>query len=180
MRTVDIRKVISYGFENYQSVGRIARNVHIIYTGLRLGSKGLASVNPTTVYVDVVFSVLEAINEYYQYRKAKEITKQLEIELYVKLEELKYLKAAYEEKLKTQKLQYETCLTQLEEEIQKEKDKMDLLKKLYQESEKHLEWAKNILIEIRRTYVYDDKIREIEKIYVEALRKRIELTYSII
>lgn len=177
MKTVDISKALNTGFRAYKDARKVATNIKILYLGARFGSKGIAHINPAAVCVDAVFSLLDALESYLNYRKAKEITAQLEIELKTMKEELKYLKKTLEESLKTKKLEYEEYLAQVEEKIKEQKEEREVLYSIYKKTGEHLEMIKNLLIEHKRNYLSDEKLRDLENKYLETLQKRLELAY---
>lgn len=180
MKTVDIKKFVHLAVENPQDIQRVGRNVKIIYQFIRYGKKALTKVNPTLVYIDAVISVTDAFVQYFTYRKAVEVTKQLQIKLETRKIELANLKAQYEEMLKTEQVEINTHIHLIQEKISSDRDRFELLKKIYDQTGEHLEMIKNQLFNLKRNYMSDDEIRKLEKKYLEAIHARLNITNIII
>ncbi|HOV91205.1 MAG TPA: hypothetical protein PKW07_10915 [Syntrophorhabdaceae bacterium] len=180
MRTISIKKSVQWVMDNQDSIKRVGRNVRVIFNVTRYGSKALSKINPVTVYLDAVVSVSEAITAYFNYRKAVERTKQLALELEACMTEFLNLKAEYEERLKTEKTKLDIHTQMIKAEIDIRMENHDVLKHIYEQSGRYLEFIQRIIAEQKRNYMYEDELRNLEKKYVEAIHARIEITMRIL
>lgn len=180
MKTISIRKSAQWAMDNQDSIRRVARNVKVIYSVTRYGSRALTKINPVTVYFDAILSVFEAATAYANYRRAVEQTKQLALELETCQKEFENLKAQYEELLETERVKIERHIKKIKAEIDVQRERQSAFKMVYEQTGKHLEMIKRLIIEQRKNYMYDDDIRDLEKKYVEAIHVRMEIAIQII
>lgn len=90
------------------------------------------------------------------------------------------MKAQYEEMLKTEQVEINTHIHLIQEKISSDRDRFELLKKIYDQTGEHLEMIKNQLFNLKRNYMSDDEIRKLEKKYLEAIHARLNITNIII
>lgn len=175
MEPIDI-----YNSFNKSKARRIGRNARIIYNVSKFGRKGL-KVNPATVYFDAVISVGEALVSFYQYQQAKEITKQLQIELDT-------LKHEILNKQKEFEAIENTFNIELNAEVELNKKKLENIKEkwtnhykpIYEHSKKYLFRIKNKLDIIRNEYPDSEQLQQIEIKYKEAIEAYLNATLFII
>lgn len=175
MEPIDI-----YNSFDKNTAQRIGRNAKIIYNISKYGRKGL-KVNPATVYLDAVISVGEAVVAFYQYQQAKEITKQLNIELDT-------LKHQYSNKQKEFKEIESRLRIDLNLKVELNKKELEQIRKkwtttfkaVYDYSQKYLYSVKNRLVNIRNEYPNSERIQSLELKYKEAIESHISASLFII
>jgi len=176
MESIDI-----YNSFEFNQVKRVGRNAKLIYNFAKFGRKGISKINPTTVYIDAVISVGESIVSFYQYQKAKEITKQLTIDLNKIKHEFENKKKEFKEREYTIKQNAKANIKLTQKELEDAKEKWGtILKTVYEHSKKYLYDCKARLENIRTEYPASDRIKEIEKKYKDATEAYINATLSII
>jgi len=180
MKTVNLQRIVEPTSSDYSRVMRVSRNVRLIYGITRFGSKAFTKVNPAMVYIDAFLSVVDAVDSYFTYKKAVEQTKQLTLQLEAYESELEALKIQLNKIYETEKQSLELHKEQIERKIEIQKEEDELMKKLYDQSGKHLELIGNLLQEIKKHYLSDEQLREIENKYYEALHARLEITIKIL
>lgn len=180
MKTVFIHEFAKTVYENRARTERTIRSIRVVYSIIRYGSKAASKVNPLTLAIDAIISVLDAFRSYIAYRKAREVTKQLEYELKAAEETFIAKKAEFEELFQTEKLKIDLHIEEIRQKILKDEEKMKLLQKIYDESGEHLKIISKILKEHKRTYLGDERLRELEQKYIEAVHARMTITITII
>lgn len=180
MRTIQIQEFARNIYENKTRAERIYRGLRITYTLIKYGSKAAAKVNPYTLAIEAIISVLDAFRSYIGYRKAQEVTKQLEHTLKAAQEEYMALQAELEEKFKTEKQHINYQIELMREKILKDQEKMKALKKIYDESGEYLKTISKIIKEHKRTYYDDEQLRNLEQKYIEAVHARMSITLTLI
>lgn len=180
MKTVSIHEFAKTVYENRGRTERTIRSIRVVYSIIRYGSKAASKVNPLTLAIDALISVLDAFRSYIAYRKAKEVTKQLEYELKAAAEIFIAKKAEFEELFQTEKLQIDLEIEKIRKKILKDEEKMNILKKIYDESGEHLRVISKIIKEHKRTYLDDEKLRALEQKYIEAVHARMTITLTVI
>jgi hypothetical protein len=159
---------------------RIGRNAKIIYKVAKFGRKGLKA-NPATVYVDAVISVGEAVVAFYQYQQAKEITKQLKVEL-------KTLRHQISNKQKEFEAIENTLNIDLTSKVELNKKELDNIKEkwtthykpIYEYSKKYLFRIKKKLEIIRKEYPDSEQLQQLEIKFKEAIESHISASLFII
>lgn len=180
MKTVNLFDIADRsGFEKGKA-SRVTRNAEILYKFARHGSKGISKVNPVMIYSDAVISVVDAIVSFNGYQRAKEVTKQLEIELIC-------IKNEYENIKKQCQIIFDNCKIEqqmknllINEELKKNREEFNNIKQIFEKSGQHLEFIKKIVEETRRNFANNDKVREMENKYWAALSARIDASLIII
>ncbi len=180
MKTISIKKSAMWAMENRDSIMRVARNVKVIYSVARLGSRVVTKINLATVYFDAVISVFDAVDKYFDYKRAVEKTKQLQLELSAYKREFENLKAQYEEMLQTEAYMIDMHQKEMDERIKVQREDQKVLKMIYEQTGIHLEMIKTLILDARKNYMYDDEMRSLEKKYHEAIHARMEITLQII
>ncbi len=176
MKPIDI-----YNSFELDQAKRIGRNAKLIYNVVKFGRKGISKVNPTTVYIDAVISVGESIVSFYQYQKAKEITKQLRIDLDRIKHEFENKKKELEKREYAIKQDVESNIKLTQKELENAKEKWKtILKPVYEHSKKYLYNCKARLEIIKTEYPASERVQKIEKKYKEAVEAYISATLSII
>ncbi len=160
---------------------KIGRNAKIIYNFAKYGSKGLTKINPATVYIDAVISVGEAVVSFYQYQNAKEITKQLIMDLDKIKHEFSNKKIEVGVIEKTLKRENKASIELKQKELGDARGNWNTtLKPIYEHSKNYLYKLKENFETIRKEYPSSDRIKDIEKKYKEALEANISATLFII
>lgn len=135
----------------YQSFAEhLFEDKHVRKYGMMLvkhGFKGAAKrVNPVAIYVDAALSVITAFNAYFDYARAREVTKQL-------LAQNKKIEAELKAQLEIMQLKFETALAQGDERIKELSDKVKLselqMKNFVEQIRKQINIAKDMQISLR-------------------------------
>lgn len=159
---------------------RIGRNAKIIYNVAKFGRKGL-KVNPATVYFDAVISVGEAVVAFYQYQQAKEITKQLQIELKTLRHQISNKQLEFEAMEKTLNIDLTSKVKLNKIELDNIKEKWTThYKPIYEYSKKYLFTIKKKLEIIRKEYPDSEQLQQLEIKFKEAISSHISASLFII
>lgn len=175
MKAVNLSKVFSSFSYNFNKANRIVRNVRVVYYAGRYGKSVLTKINPALVCVDAVFSVLELVSSYYKYKTAKEKTIQLQMQLQTYKQELENLKLQYDEMLKTEQVELTQRQRVIDEKIELSKAQQKQLKHIYDQTGKHLEFIKDLIIQRKKDSLYDDEMMLLEQKYISAIHARLDL-----
>ena len=159
---------------------RIHRNSKIIYQFAKYGSKGVAKVTPTLVFIDAVVSLGELFVSYSNYRQVKEQNRQLEIEIKTLSRELKNLKKSLH--LKEEKFRYELEKNSqfIEKELRNNRQQNETLNKAYKMARDYFFKMRIEVEHYREEAPYSRETKKLEKKYYEVLSSYTEISLEYI
>lgn len=178
MKVISVTKPSIGLSELFNDTSRITRNVNIIIA--KSGRKALSKANLHTAFFDAMISVVEAFDAYIEYKTVCEQTKQLELELKSIKKYFYTQKKIFSELLETEKKEIELSQQKIISDISVRREQQQILLKINEEATKHLNFLKQKILEEKKTYIYDDRIRNLETKYLEALKEKIKLTYQLL
>ena len=159
---------------------RIHRNSKIIYQFAKYGSKGVAKVTPTLVFIDAVVSLGELFVSYSNYRQVKEQNRQLETEIRTLSKEFNNFKKSLE--IKEEKFKYELMKNSklIEKQLKNNRQSNEILQKAYTHSKQYFLQMKVEVEKYKQKLPYNKETKEIEKKYNEVLALYINTTLEVI
>lgn len=165
--------------ENVTRSKRVYKGVKII----SLVSRGAKISNPVGLYVEASLAVIDALNQYTQYSKAKEVTKQISnsvVQLEEKISQTKSLIEMEKKKLQDLVMIGEEKISSLDNKIDIEREKYKLQKILLDISDQNMIDMKKYIENLRIENRSSSKIKSIEDLYIKAIASRNEALSQLI
>lgn len=173
MKSVNLADIMKAIVTDQKGLSIVMRNTKILAS--LVSKKSVTISNPVTIYLDLIYSLSVAVNSYLKYKKEKEKTSQLQsiLDYYQKTFEM--LRQELEEADRQRSI-CERTIDEIQARISNNLEIYKTLKQIYDHSGEYLLKIKKILDEERNSETPDsERLRAIEELYYQAVKKRISL-----
>lgn len=138
-----------------------------------------AGTRKVALYAELIDSFADAVKSYLSYKRAVEETKQLEHQLEFLENMVSIKRRELEEALRLEEFKIQSHINHLEEKIKLNDEKMNSLKELYQNYDRYLNFVSELLKKHKRLYPYDEKLRDLEAKFIDAVHAKISISMLI-